>query len=233
MNLKIVSTVLALASTALTVEAAPIQINVDAAPNMFGSPNYAPWWANAQSAAANGTFVNMANSFNPANAGTTNFEIEDVVVYSFGDLGRRLHFVYWVEGETKASLLAKNFQVALDFDWEGVTYDAYDYYYGSTWQTPSNLFDYDDGVNQGVIGTTGWAWWGAYGVNTQAALEADLAAWSPAVGDITLHARMDGTSGFETASLTVVRAPEAGATVALLGLGMLALGAVRSRQNRE
>jgi hypothetical protein len=44
---------------------------------------------------------------------------------------------------------------------------------GSTWLEPTTWIEY----NGGVIGTAGMAWWGAYEVNTQEALDADIAAW--------------------------------------------------------
>lgn len=56
--------------------------------------------------------------------------IRDVVVYSFGDLGQRLSFIYWVPNETIADLKARNFQLNLFYQWDGVTYDGYNDYYG-------------------------------------------------------------------------------------------------------
>lgn len=192
-------------------------IYVDAAPNVYGSPNYDPWWGAAKAAAANGTFVNMQNSANPANAGTTNVVLEDLVVYSFGDLGRRLHFVYWIPSTTIAGLTASGFQIAMFYDWDGVTYDFYNDYYGSTWLTPTSWQEYAGGV----IGTAGFAWWGAYGLNNQAALDADLAAWRPSYGDITFRIRYNQQESSLTAFSENV--PEPGALL-LLGLGLVAGG---------
>ena len=78
----------------------PVYIYVDSAPNVYGSPLYPAWQNDAFAKAASGTFVNMANGKNPAFVGTTNFVIEDEVVYSFGDLGKRLTWVYWIPNET-------------------------------------------------------------------------------------------------------------------------------------
>lgn len=204
-----------------SLRAYEIKLYVDSAPNVYGSPDYAPWWSQAKADAMNGTFVNMANSVNAANAGTTGFEMSDTVVYSFGDLGRRLHFVYWVPGATINGLAADNFQIAMDYVWDGVTYDYYNENYGTTWLTPTKW----EQVEGGVIGTAGFAWWGAYGVNTQAALEAELAEWKLYQGDITLHTRVgDGPA----VSLTACRnVPDTTSTMLLFGLSLAAVASSR------
>ncbi|HLP78729.1 MAG TPA: hypothetical protein VK327_17635 [Candidatus Paceibacterota bacterium] len=207
----------------LTANATSINLYVDAAPNVYGSPNYASWWSDAKAQVSAGTFVNMQHSSNPANAGSTRFEITDSVVYSFGDLGKRLHFVYWIPGESVASLTAKNFQIGMSYQWGGVTYDFYQEYYGTTWLTPGSWIDY----NGGVIGSAGFAWWGAYGTNTQAALDQDLSDWDPLQGNITFTAREnDGT----TASITALHGvPDGGTTFGLLFAGCSLIGILRRR----
>ena len=61
-------------------QAAVVSMHLDAAPNVYGSPNYQPWEDTAKAAASAGTFTNMAHSSNGANAGSTNFTANDVTV---------------------------------------------------------------------------------------------------------------------------------------------------------
>ncbi len=69
----------------------------DTAPNAYGSPNWGPWWTQAKADVAAGTFINMRSGAHP---GTTYFEPQEEIVYSTMDLGKRLHWIYWVPGKT-------------------------------------------------------------------------------------------------------------------------------------
>ncbi len=209
---------------AATARAITVDVYVDAAPNASGSPNYAPWWAAAQAAAVNGTFVNMANSTDPANAGTLLFNINDCFVYSFGDLGKRLQFVYWLPGETKADLLAKNFQIGIDLLWDGTLYS--DWAYGTDWVTPISFSDYSGGV----IGTAGIGIWGAFGVNTQAALDADIAAYQPYTNAFNFRIKTD-TDGAMTLMTVTQRTPDAASTLGLMALGLGLVAACRRKHS--
>jgi hypothetical protein len=199
------------------MQAGNIYLYVDAAPNAYGSPDYDPWKTATYEAVANGSFVNMSNGVSVSNIGTTNFEIQDEVVYSFGDLGLRLSWIYWVPGETTTSLQAKNFEISLLNYWgSDPVYDFYEGYYGSTWLTPGSWINYEGGV----IGIAGMAYWGAYGVNTPEALAADIAEWEKVSEQWVFTARMDGDSNSITSNRSAV--PEPGLLV-LFGIGLAAV----------
>ncbi len=148
------------------VQAAPsVSMYVDTAPNVYGSPNWGPWWTSTKQDVAAGTFTNMRSGFYP---GTTQADPYEFIVYSTGDLGQRLHYIYWVPSETISSLTGK-FETKIGWDWDGVAY-TYDWSTGTEildgpdkgWIEPSSWENYDsdgDGTPDGVIGTFGDALW--------------------------------------------------------------------------
>jgi len=84
-------------------------------------------------------------------------------VYSTGDLGKRLHWIYWVPDETVADLDGL-FEVKWVVDWDGEawTYEAGEWAADGAdvgWTQPISWEDYDDGTYSGVIGSLGFAWW--------------------------------------------------------------------------
>jgi hypothetical protein len=139
---------------------ATADLYVDSAPNAYGSPDYAPWWAAAKADIVAGTFQDM-RSGQLGTPGELNMTPYDEIVYSTGDLGKRLHWVYWLSGETVADLTG-NFEVRYIVDWDGVEY-TYDWGLGdhavatadNGWIQPGSWADYSGGV----IGTFGEAWW--------------------------------------------------------------------------
>ena len=204
----------------MTTSAFALSIYVDVAPNAYGSPDYPAWQEASLSAASTGTFINMLSGINPDNIGTTNFEIEDEVVYSFGDLGSRLTWVYWIPNETIESLTGR-LTVSLMNIWDGDLSDFYQDYYAQTWITPSHLYEY----NGGVVGLAGIAWWGAYGLNNEDALQADLAEWAMVSESWIFKVSLDReisslTSNRDATSMAPV--PEPG-TLILLGGGLCGL----------
>lgn len=139
-------------------------LNVDTGPNVYGSPDWASWWAATQQDVSTGSFDNMRSSV-LGTPGDLYMDPYDEIVYSTGDLGNRLHWVYWIEGATTADL-GGLFEVRFVFDWAGVEY-TYDWGTSSYvapdpnagWSQPGSWVDYDNGTQTGVIGTFGFAWW--------------------------------------------------------------------------
>ncbi len=215
--------ILLLAFVSSVTMANQANIFVDAAPNVYGSSDYAPWEAAAFAAAADGSFVNMLNSFDAANIGTTNFEIQDEVVYSFGDLGKRLTWVYYIEDETVDSLTGR-IQVKLENTWDGEYLDFYDDYYGTSWLTPTKLYNY----GTGVIGIGGMAWWGGYDTNTQAELDSDIADWITVSETWTFSVKLDNEVSSLTSYRDAVAVPAPGALL-LAGMGTAAVGRIRRK----
>jgi len=90
---------------------------------------------------------------------------EEEIVYSTGDLGRRLHTMFWIPGETILTLPGR-FQMRYCLDWGGddLIYDfglgdyvPYDGILGSAgWTQPAASWENFGG---GVTGRPGWAWW--------------------------------------------------------------------------
>lgn len=158
--------VVSMAGAALPFEP---EIYVDSAPNVYGSPDWDPWWTETKDDVMAGGIASLRTGTFPR---STWIIPHDETVYSFGDLGKRIHWVYWIPGQTTASLNGL-FEVKYVIDWfatewtddGGWALDAPDV----GWSQPSRWED----VAGGTIGSFGFAWWGAYVTNTQEELEAD------------------------------------------------------------
>ena len=77
-----------------------------------------------------------------------------------------------------------------------------------------------DGNADGVIGTAGMAWWGAYNTDTQAELDADIAAWRMAEEVWIFTMKLDGLEHSITSHRDAVPEPT---TILLLRAGLLSI----------
>lgn len=223
----------------LAVIAVPVELYVDSAPNVYGSPDWAPWWSATKSDVVAGTFTNLRTGTYP---GTDRISPYDEIVYSTGDLGKRLHWIYWVPGQS-TSALDGLFEVKWVIDWDGTdwTYDwdAMSWVLDAAtegWTQPSSWEDYSGGT----IGNFGFAWWAtdndALPMDTGGSPydetdQADIDALAQTVLDYQTHAtgfvryRADANSDWQAGpSIRVNVVPEpAPASLLLAGLALIAV----------
>lgn len=222
----LISFVLALVASMVfagTTLAGPVELFVDSAPNVYGSPDWSPWWSNAKQDVVNGTFTNMRNGTYP---GTNNVNPNDFIVYSDEDLGKRVHWIYFIEGETTASITDR-FQVKYALDWDGVEY-TYDNGWlhdspDAGWLTPGTWEDYDDGNRKGVIGSFGWAFWATLGKSGSGDLAQDILDYQTYLrGAVRYREDINSDWNMTDINLTVIPLPST-LLMALAGLGVVGI----------
>ncbi|RJR16535.1 MAG: PEP-CTERM sorting domain-containing protein [Nitrospiraceae bacterium] len=241
-------TVLVLLLTLSGLAHATVDLYVDSAPNVFGSPNWAPWWSQTKSDIVGGSMTNLRTATYP---GTNIVDPYDFIVYSTGDLGKRLHFAYWLPGESISNLSTGLFEVKWSVDWDGetCTTDAGGNWIpdasNSGWVQPTRWEAYDDGTNAGVIGSMGFAYWASdndalpngtdgnpYNETNQADIDAlrsaTLASQTFIKGEVRY--RTATTEEWQNTSLQVNVVPEP-VSSALFLVGAATLGFRRFRKN--
>ena len=230
----------------VSTQATTVQLYVDSAPNIYGSPNWASWWTQAKADVVGGTFVNLRTGTYP---NFLRIDPYDEIVYSTGNLGKRLHWIYWLPGETVAGLNGR-FQVKWVVDWAGSawTYDWTSYNWApdsptAGWVQPGSWTNYNSGDNIGVIGTLGFAWWATdddalphstdanpYNETDQADIDALRSLvfnnQTYALGLVRYRNTMDDPWQYKTLKVTL---PEGGMTLGLLGIALTGLGLLRRR----
>lgn len=211
-----------------------VTMYLDTAPNAYGSPAWIPFRDGAYQKLYDETFVHQQHSTNPANRGTINYEALDYLVYSFGDLGKRLHVFYYIPGQTVDSLRGR-LHASILYQEDGVWKDAYAEAGWGTWVAPSSLINYDgnnDGRIDGVMGTIGMAMWGAYGhyVDTPEARQAlanDLNWVRAHIGNTQFRLRLDSA---QICSIEAVHVPiPIPSSLILIGSGLVGLIGMKKR----
>ncbi|MHB1459560.1 MAG: PEP-CTERM sorting domain-containing protein [Armatimonadota bacterium] len=142
---------LVLAAIALLTTQAGAAVNVNmyaaAAPNIYGSASYAPWWSNTQLAirggltnqgSGNSEYIQLSTTGNVSadqpgyQAVTSGFDSWHGVAGGTGELGTRIHFIYDIKATDGESLSLANISGidVLENGWGDTDYSIFTSFYG-------------------------------------------------------------------------------------------------------
>jgi hypothetical protein len=152
MKMKCLKFIVALSVIAMaSAVSAEIQVNIygAAAPNIYGSSSYAPWWSNAQTAirggstdvgSGNSEYIQLSSTGGVSadqpgyQAVVSGFDSWHGVAGGTGELGTRIHFIYSIkatEGESLSLADISGIDV-LENGWGDSNFSIFTYFYGST-----------------------------------------------------------------------------------------------------